>query len=159
MRLKIGTFAALAAAITVTSAGAAAQLPADSAELLGPYAGSYVCQDGEHGFYLDLEEVIQNGDGTLGASGTLGMFPVLAGLSGSSGSVAGSFSVSGTISADGVIALAPGDWLVQPEGYGAAHLEGTLSQRGDGAWQIAGKPVIPGNPDACSDLIATRFLP
>jgi hypothetical protein len=28
-----------------------------------------------------------------------------------------------------------------------------------GAWQIIGKPVVPGFPAACDALIATQFLP
>jgi hypothetical protein len=124
----------------------------------GVYAGSYTCTDGEHGFYLDLASVTPKDGGGFNAAGVLGLFPTLAGQGGPVGKVAGSFNVSGTISADGVIAMAPGEWLVQPPGYGAAQLEGKITQVASGH-AITGRPVVAANPSACSDLIATQFLP
>ena len=128
------------------------------ADFSGIYAGSYTCQDGEHGFYLDLS-IDGMDDENYQVSGVLGLYPTLAGADGSSGAVAGSFLVSGTVGMeDMAIALEPGDWIVQPEGYGAAHLEGTVGMTDAGAWQINGKPVVPGLDGFCDALIATQFL-
>ena len=55
--------------------------------------------------------------------------------------------------------MTAGDWLKQPTGYGAADLEGKLRQKSDGSYALTGKPVVRGNPSACSNLIATQFLP
>jgi hypothetical protein len=137
--------------------GASSDAPPDH-PWAGVYGGSYTCTDGEHGFYLDLASVTPKDGGGFNAAGVLGLFPTLAGQGGPVGKVAGSFNVSGTITADGVIAMTPGDWLVQPPGYGAAHLEGKITQVASGH-AITGKPVVPGNPSACSNLIATQFLP
>ncbi|MXO91859.1 hypothetical protein [Pontixanthobacter aquaemixtae] len=125
----------------------------------GIYGGSYVCKDGEHGFYLDLLVVRETEEG-FDVAGTLGLFPTLAGAEGSSADATGSFAVTGTISGmDYTINLSPGEWKLKPDFYGAAGLVGTLEPAGDHSWQITGKPVVPGQPDFCSDLIATQFLP
>jgi len=148
-------------ALLSASALALIALPAQAQEApgwLGTYGGSYLCQDGEHGFYLNIEEATATATGH-DVSGVLGFFPTLAGQGGSSSGVSGSFQVSGTIASDGAIMLTAGEWLVRAENYGAANLEGNVSSRGAGLWQIIGAPVIPGNPDACSGLIATQFLP
>lgn len=150
------------AALGLLTLAACASTPAAEAQpapYAGVYAGSYVCQDGEHGFYLDLEKVTANADGGFAASGVLGIFPVLAGISGPSGGATGSFRVSGTINAAGEIALAPGEWLKPAGNYGAAHLEGKLRKKPDGSHALTGKPVIPGNADYCSNLIATQVQP
>lgn len=149
----------LALATTGLAAPALAQLPADGAGVKGVYGGSYVCTDGEHGFYLDITTLTPKDGGGFDASGVLGLFPTLAGAGGPVGGVAGSFKVSGTIGADGAVAMAAGDWLKQPAGYGAANLEGKLKARPSGGYSLIGKPVVPGNPEACSNLIATQFLP
>lgn len=158
MKTTIITFAALGllASLAAPSFG---QGPANGAGLDGIYAGSYLCQDGEHGFYLDIAALAPNDQGGFSASGVLGFFPVLGGTDGPLAEVAGSFTVSGTIEGDGRITLAAGEWLVEPAGYGAAELEGRLTARADGLWEIAGRPVIPGNADYCSGLVATQFLP
>lgn len=137
---------------------AAAQVPGDGAGMSGVYSGSYMCQDGEHGFYLDISALARRDD-VLAVSGRLGIFPVLGGAAGPLADIAGSFLVHGTIDGQGAIWLEIGDWLVQPPGYGAANLEGRLSKRRDGLWQIHGRPVLPGNEAFCSDLIATQFMP
>lgn len=156
-------FAAAALAATFVSAcstmGEAPAAPAaPSHPWAGVYGGSYTCTDGEHGFYLDIASLTPKDGGGFDATGVLGLFPTLAGQNGPVGKVAGSFAVSGTITADGTISMAPGDWLVQPAGYGAAHLEGKIAPVASGH-AITGKPVVPGNPAACSNLIATQFLP
>lgn len=155
-----------AAALTALLVSACASTPASDAPPLaakhawsGVYGGSYTCTDGEHGFYLDIQKLTPADGGGFSAAGVLGLFPTLAGVSGPVGHVAGSFKVAGTISADGTIAMTAGDWLKQPAGYGAANLEGMLRQKPDGSHAITGKPVVPGNPSACSNLIATQFLP
>jgi len=160
MHIKAVIAAALAATLAsaCVSTGDGASAPAANHPWAGVYAGSYTCTDGEHGFYLDLTSIRPNAGGGFDADGALGLFPTLAGQNGPVGKVAGSFAVAGTITADGVIAMAPGDWLVQPAGYGAAHLEGKITPVASGH-AITGKPVIPGNPSACSSLIATQFLP
>jgi len=150
--------ATIAAALALPLA-AHAQLPADGAGVKGIYGGSYVCTDGEHGFYLSIDALTPKSGGSFEASGVIGLFPTLAGASGPVGGVAGSLKVSGTIAADGTIAMTSGDWLKQPAGYGSADLEGKLKLRPDGGYSLIGKPVVRGNPEACSNLIATQFLP
>lgn len=149
----------LALAAVALPLAAHAQLPADGAGVKGIYGGSYVCTDGEHGFYLNIDTLTPKSGGGFEASGVLGLFPTLAGISGPVGGAAGSFKVSGTIAADGTVAMASGDWLKQPAGYGAADLEGKLRQKPDGSYALIGKPVVRGNPEACSNLIASQFLP
>lgn len=132
-------------------------------DFTGTYAGSYTCVDGEHGFFLSLGKTDMTDDGWL-VDGTLGFFPTLGGMEGPVGMVAGSFDVSGTVTkadedGDMVIELQPGEWLVKPDGYGAAALAGVITTTDTGAWQLIGKPVVPGAPDACDALIATQFLP
>ena len=124
----------------------------------GHFAGSYTCQDGEHGIYLQLDVDANDGE-VAEVSGILTFFPTVAGKDGPSGMVTGSFTVNGTITRSTLgISLQPGEWLLQPEGYGAAALEGTFSETAEGLSQIVGKPVVPGNPDFCSDLIATELV-
>lgn len=154
----MGAAATLAALALGACSTMAASAPQD-APYFGVYGGSYTCTDGEHGFYLDLTSVRPASGGGYDADGVLGFFPTLAGVSGPVGGVAGSFAVSGTISADGDVAMTAGDWLVQPSGYGAANLEGKLRAKPGGGYALTGKPVVPGNPGACSNLIATQFLP
>lgn len=124
----------------------------------GYFAGSYTCQDGEHGIYLQLD-VDENDGNVAQVSGILSFFPTIAGKSGPIGMTTGSFTVSGTIVRETMaISLKPGEWLFQPEGYGAAALEGTFTETPEGLSQITGKPVVPGNPGYCSDLIATELV-
>lgn len=151
--------ATLASACSMMGETPAATAPAAKHAYAGVYGGSYVCTDGEHGFYIDIATVTPKEGGGFDASGVLGLFPTLAGVSGPVGGVAGSFKVSGTISSDGTVAMTAGDWLKQPTGYGAADLEGKLRQKSDGSYALTGKPVVRGNPSACSNLIATQFLP
>jgi hypothetical protein len=89
--------------------------------------------------------------------GTLAFFPVIGGLDGAMGDVAGSFEVNGALYADGRVILRPGAWIVEPDGYGAAGLNGTLSQREDGLWQITGTPAD--GAGQCTDFIATKAAP
>lgn len=127
--------------------------------LAGVYGGSYTCVDGEHGFYLNIDTATVKPGGGYDASGVLGLFPTLAGKEGPAGLAAGSFRVSGTIGADGKVAMTAGDWLKKPAGYGAANLEGVIAPNPSGGYTLTGKPAVPGNPAACSNLIATQFLP
>lgn len=153
LSIALGAKLASACAMLDTGATGSARHP-----WAGVYGGSYTCTDGEHGFYLDLTSIRPKAGGGFDADGTLGLFPTLAGQNGPVGKVAGSFAVAGTITGDGVISLAPGDWLVKPPGYGAARLEGRITAVASGH-AITGKPVVPGNESACSNLIATQFLP
>lgn len=137
---------------------ASAGIPADGEGIGGIYAGSYLCRDGEHGFFLAVDQM-EPRDGEIFFEGRLGFFPVLAGMEGRSAHVAGSFEVFGYVRLDGEMSVAHHNWLVQPQGYGAADMQGRMSRRDDGLWQITGKPVVPGNEEHCSDLIATQFLP
>lgn len=135
----------------------------------GVYGGSYVCQDGEHGIYLEIsatDSIIDPDDNGVqqvvgwNLTGVLGFFPTVSGKDGPSGMVTGAFEVEGSWSTkDMGIYLMPGKWLKQPDNYGAAELVGTLAEIAPGQWQIVGKPVVPGMPDFCSDLIATQFVP
>lgn len=150
---RIAAALLFAAACTPTPA----QSPLANPE--GVYGGSYRCADGEHGFFLEITETGPDGADGLEVSGVLGFFPVLGGADGALAEVLGSFMVSGSLDGEGRILLLPGDWLIQPSGYRAANLEGRLAPRADGALEILGRPVIPGNEAFCFDLIATRFLP
>lgn len=128
-------------------------------DYLGVYAGSYVCEDGEHGFYLRIDETAdpEEGQGYV-IHGVMGFFPVLGGSDGPLAHVSGSFEIVGVI-AEGRIWTDPLDWLQPVPEYGAARLAGTIAPRSDGLMEIIGKPVVPGNEEFCSDLIATQFLP
>lgn len=147
----------LLASALLFAAPAFAQIDAKAAS--GVYAGSYTCTEGEHGFYLDIKSLKTNKAGGFDATGVLGFFPTLGGKGGSSATATGSFKVAGTISSKGEIAMTAGDWLKKPAAYGAANLSGVLAKQADGAYAIMGKPVVPGRPDMCTDLIATQFLP
>jgi len=144
---------------TVLALPASAQIPADGAGLSGLYAGSYQCQDGEHGVLLDLTMEERPQATGLRVTGTLGFFPVLGGGDAEFAHVAGSFTILGLLAEDGRITFRHQDWLIQPEGYGAANFNGRIGQRDDRLWQITGTPVAGPEADFCSDLIATRFLP
>ena len=136
-----------------------AQTPASSEGIGGFYAGSYQCEDGEHGVVLDLNVDERPQGRGLKVTGTLGFFPVLGGREGEFAHVAGSFSILGLIAENGRITFQHREWLVEPDGYGAANFNGRINRRDDGLWQITGKPLAGPNPDFCSDLIATQFLP
>lgn len=135
-------------------------LPRDADGIAGIYGGSYRCLDGEHGFYLELVNIADSPfrEDEKRLWGTLGFFPVLAGAGGVSAHVAGSFTVYGSIKDGNQLQLSAREWLVEPQGYGSASLQGELAQREDGSWQITGVPRTS-IPDHCSDLIATQFLP
>lgn len=128
-------------------------------DYLGIYAGSYVCEDGEHGFYLRIDETAdpEEGYGYV-IFGVMGFFPVLGGSDGPLAHVSGSFEIVGII-ADGRIWTDLREWLLEPPDYGSARLAGTIAPRADGLMEIVGKPNVPGDEDFCSDLIATQFLP
>lgn len=169
MQIKAIAAAALAISLAAACSTPAADAPTSTAiaipaptplpALAGVYGGSYTCADGEHGFYLNITKATAKASGGFDAAGVLGLFPTVSGQGGPAGMVAGSFKVTGTIGADGAIAMTAGDWLIQPANYGSANLEGTLAKTDSGGYILRGKPVVPGNPDACSDLIATQFLP
>lgn len=160
--MTLRTLAVHLAALAVCATPALADIPSDGEGISGVYAGSYLCEDGEHGVVLDIAvSPRENGNG-LRIDGTLGFVPVLAGSGGDFATVVGSFSILGLLGADGRIQINAGDWIVQPEGYGAANLRGQLSQRPDGIWQITGRPLAgqdASGQERCSDLIATRVLP
>lgn len=156
---RLAVSCAAVAALPLGACSTTAPTAPQDAPYVGVYGGSYTCTDGEHGFYLDLTSVRAAAGGGYDVDGVLGLFPTLAGISGPVGGVAGSFAVSGAISADGDIAMTAGDWLVQPAGYGAANLEGKLRAKPGSGYALTGKPVVPGNPGACSNLIASQFLP
>ena len=155
------SLAACATPATDAPASMAIGIPAPTPlpALAGVYGGSYTCGDGEHGFYLNIDKATAKTGGGFDVSGVLGFFPTATGQGGPAGMVAGSFAVSGTIGADGAVAMSAGAWLKQPASYGAANLEGALTQNAAGSYTLRGKPVVPGSPDACSELIATQFLP
>ncbi|MEM6474627.1 MAG: hypothetical protein AAF687_00525 [Pseudomonadota bacterium] len=149
----------LAPALAMDGHSEAADVAEEIGEPIGQFGGSYTCEDGDHGLYLELW-LASMGEETAEVYGVLGFFPILSGVDGRSGLVAGSFEVTGTLTrATKGISLTPGQWIVQPEGYGAAGLEGTIDSREDGNLVITGKPVVPGAPDFCSDLVATGFAP
>jgi hypothetical protein len=159
IRALLGAAVLAAAPAALAQPAPAAPLPKQAAlAIKGVYAGSYKCTDGEHGFYLDIKTVAPAKGGGFAVTGVLGLFPTLAGAGGSSAGAAGSFNVAGTISDKNEIAMTAGKWVKQAPGYGAANLAGTLSKNADGSYAIKGKPVVPGRPDMCSDLIATQFL-
>lgn len=145
---------------------ASAQIPATGEGIGGLYAGSYLCEDGEHGVVLDIAVSEIEGRTELRVGGTLGFVPVLAGENGEFAAVAGSFTISGLILTEprgtnsaGHIQFQRDEWIIEPEGYGSANFRGQLARRDDGLWQITGRPLAGPASDFCSDLIATRFLP
>lgn len=142
-----------------TSTAIAIPAPTPLPALAGVYGGSYTCVDGEHGFYLNITRAVPKAGGGYDVAGILGLFPTVTGQGGPAGMAAGSFKVSGTLGADGALAMTAGDWLIQPPDYGSANLEGTLQKTDSAGYILRGKPVVPGRPDACTDLIATQFLP
>lgn len=117
------------------------------------------CRDGEHGVLLDpvVEERPQASG--LRVTGTLGFFPALSGGDEEFAQGAGSFTILGLLAEDGWMTFRHQDWLIQPEGYGAANFNGRVDQRDDGLWQITGTPAAGPDADFCSGLIATRFPP
>lgn len=143
------------------AAPALAEIPEDGEGLTGLYGGSYLCADGEHGLILEIAILRPRGspgvDRSFEVEGELGFFPVLGGRGGALADVAGRFDVSGILNTDGRLILRSGAWIIRPDGYGAAGVTGTLSQRADGLWQITGSPADGANQ--CSDLIATRVAP
>lgn len=145
--------------ILTWSAPVFADLPADGAGLTGLYAGSYECQDGAHGVVLDLTVEDRPQASGLRLTGTLGFVPLLSGEGDEFGNVAGSFTILGLISEDGRMTFRHEDWLIEPDGYGAANFNGHIAQRDDGLWQITGTPLAGPNADFCSQMIATQFLP
>ena len=155
---KYALAALLAASLASPAIADHADAGSPPSSIKGQFAGSYTCQDGEHGIYLELNSE-SVGAGVAQVSGVLSFFPTLAGKDGPVGMVNGSFEVSGTITQDDMsISLAPGEWLFEPAGYGAASLEGTFTETSEGLSQIIGKPAIPGNRDYCSDLILTELV-
>lgn len=145
---------------------ASAQIPATDEGIDGLYAGSYICEDGEHGVVLDIAVSKIEGQMELRVDGTLGIVPVLAGAKSEFADIAGSFTISGIVLTEprgasnaGHIQFQHEDWLIEPEGYGAANFRGQLTRRDDGLWQITGRPLAGPASESCSDMIATRFLP
>ena len=145
---------------------APAQTPDSGEGIGGLYAGSYLCEDGEHGVVLDIAASEIEGRTELRVDGTLGIVPVLAGANGEFANVAGSFTISGFILTEprgpneaGLIQFQRDAWLIEPEGYGSANFRGQLTRRDDGLWQITGTPLAGPTSAFCSDMIATRFLP
>lgn len=143
------------------AAPAMAGIPEDGEGLTGLYGGSYLCADGEHGLILEIAILRPRGtpgvDRSFEVQGELGFFPVLGGAGGTFADVAGRFDVSGVLNTDGSLILRSGAWSIQPYGYGAAGVNGTLSQRADGLWQITGSPADGAHQ--CTGLIATRVAP
>ncbi|MCC5997436.1 MAG: hypothetical protein JJU18_13835 [Oceanicaulis sp.] len=156
-----GTSRTIATFLAVAFAGAApalADIPADGHGLTGVYGGSYVCADGEHGVMLNLSTLNARSENPgFEVKGELSFFPVIGGGEGARADVAGSFEVHGALYPDGRLSLQPGAWIIEPEAYGAAGLNGALSQREDGLWQITGAPAD--GAGQCSDFIATKAAP
>ena len=143
------------------AAPAMAGIPEDGEGLTGLYGGSYLCADGEHGLILNIATLTPRGapgvNEGFAVQGELGFFPVLGGAGGAFADVAGRFDVSGILNTDGRLILRSGAWSIRPDGYGAAGVNGTLSQRADGLWQITGSPADGAHQ--CTGLIATRVAP
>lgn len=157
--MSIKTTVLTLALLPALAAPTFAEIPADGEGLAGLYAGSYLCQDGEHGVVLDIAVEERPQASGLKLTGTLGFFPVLGGREGQFAHVAGSFSIQGLVAENGRMTFQHQDWLVEPDGYGAANFNGRITRRDDGFWQITGTPVAGQNADFCSEMIATRFLP
>jgi hypothetical protein len=156
MRTTLAT--ALCLGLALSAAPAMADLPEDAEALAGLYGGSYVCADGEHGVMLNLTRLTprENGRGHA-VQGELSFFPVVGGADGARADVAGRFEVEGVLYDTGRLILRPGAWIIEPEAYGAAGLNGALSQREDGLWQITGTPAD--GAGQCTDFIATKAAP
>lgn len=150
---------ALAVLLAVApTAPAVAQLPDDTSGLLGRYGGSYLCGDREHGFFLELTRLSPAEDGAgYAASGVIGFFPILSGLDDRGTGPTGSFIASGRLAPNGALTLTREDWLFQALGYGTPNLEGKLSVRVHGGFELRGRILFSSNPGACSDVMATKF--
>jgi hypothetical protein len=156
MRTTLAT--ALCLGLALSAAPAMADLPEDAEALAGLYGGSYVCADGEHGVILNLTGLTARSDDRgYEVQGELSFFPVVGGADGAFADVAGSFELHGALYPNGRLILRAGDWIVEAGAYGAAGLNGTLSQREDGLWQITGIPAD--GAGACTDFVATRVAP
>ncbi|MCH8488359.1 MAG: hypothetical protein LAT81_00335 [Oceanicaulis sp.] len=144
--------------LALVTAPALAGIPEDGEGLTGIYGGSYVCADGEHGMILNLTTISPRSENRgFEVYGELSFFPVIGGAGGARADVAGRFEVWGLLAANSRVVLRAGDWIIEPDGYGAAGVSGVLSQREDGLWQIIGSPADANGQ--CADLIVTRVAP
>lgn len=164
MKVKRATLALVMSAMLGSPAWA--QIPAGGEGVGGIYAGSYLCEDGEHGVLLDIAVSEIEGRTELRVNGTLGFVPVLAGANGEFAEVAGSFTISGFVltaprgaNNAGHLQFQREEWLLEPEGYASANFRGQLTRRDDGLWQIIGTPLAGPTSEFCSGMIATRILP
>lgn len=144
----------LAGAVTMSNT---VQANTDLTPASGQYAGSYVCQDGEHGVMLDMAFSKRNAGAGYAIKGSLTFFPVLAGGNGEFASVLGKFTIEGVLRDDGDIRFRHQKWIEQPDGYGAANFRGRLTKRTDDVWQIDGVPLAGPNSDFCSAMLVTRL--
>lgn len=116
----------------------------------GTYAGSYLCDTGEHGMTMTLKSIsdMANMKEEHIVQGVVNFFPTV----GNPGGPAGAFEVSGTIQFHGDTAsdliLKPGKWVVKPENYQTSGLRvWTLNGK------MFGKPTIAG----CHSLKMTKI--
>ena len=135
--------------------GACATVAADDhgqmAEIEGTYAGTFWCDFGEMGMTLSLADAGAYEDDDTGirnVTGVLNFFPTLV----NPDQPTGAFKVSGWVDADNEyvnqMELQPGDWIKQPENFGASPMEGRLING-----VIYGKPTV----DGCHKLRMTKL--
>jgi len=114
-------------------------------DVQGTYAGSFWCDFGEMGMSLSIKDNGKPEDeqmseaGIHNISGVLNFFPTLV----NPDMPSGAFKVSGWIDAGNEyvsqLELKPGEWIQQPEDFGASPMEGRLI-----GGVIYGKPTVDG---------------
>ncbi len=112
----------------------------DPDQFLGDWAGTYICSAGEQGITLSIDEAMQvEGAGdTTSLSGVLNFYSTVA----NPDRPEGAFTITGSVVGDtetGVLELAPGDWLDEPENWGASGIEGIFLNG-----RIEGEPTASG---------------
>lgn len=115
------------------------------ADVEGTYAGTFWCNFGEMGMTLSIKDEGLSEDKDMAeakfhnVSGVLNFFPTLV----NPGQPTGAFKISGWVHASGKFVkeyeFQPGEWIVQPENFGASPMEGRIVNG-----TIYGKPTVDG---------------
>lgn len=132
----------LVSACATASADDHADLMAD---VEGTYAGTFWCDFGEMGMTISLKDegLSQDKDKAEAkfhsVSGVLNFFPTLVNPS----QPTGAFKINGWVHASGKFVkeyeFQPGEWIVQPEGFGASPMAGRIVNG-----TFYGKPTVDG---------------
>lgn len=137
------TPAAKAAPTSPAATRAAAPSPSQAGldRLTGTWDGTYTCSQGLTGMHLKISP-LQNGVSAV----VYDFYPVASNPS----VAAGSINFSAALTADGSVALTPGSWIDQPDGYVTVTLNGALPAAGSDTF--TGTVTGP----ACTTFTVTR---